>query len=261
MLTVAVMRTELVKSLRRPAHVRRVRDPRADPDHHGGGDQPQPARRARARAALLFLASQTGLLLPGFALRVTSAFMLVDHRRALRRRCDRRRGELGQPPLPPDAARRARPARGLEVRRRGVLRLARGRARGGHRTVVGSIVFGTASIPSFPRLLPGCSRPATSCTTSLVSTAYVVVEPHRGRRVLVHGVVHDRRAVRRDLRRRRPLLHVADPRRHLVARQHPLRAPHPLLRHLGRPADARASGTPTSGAACSCSSPTSRCSS
>ena len=47
MLTLAMMRTELVKSLRRTRTVRRVRDPRADPDHHGGGDQPQPARRPR----------------------------------------------------------------------------------------------------------------------------------------------------------------------------------------------------------------------
>ena len=34
-------------------HLRRVRDPRADPDHHGGGDQPQPARRARRGPAAL----------------------------------------------------------------------------------------------------------------------------------------------------------------------------------------------------------------
>jgi len=32
---------------------------------------------ARGEGRLLYLASQTGLLLPGFALRVTSAFMLV----------------------------------------------------------------------------------------------------------------------------------------------------------------------------------------
>ena len=76
MLTLAVMRTELVKSLRRTrtyvAYGILVLIPIImamainlnPPDGRGEG-------------RLLVLASQTGLLLPGFALRVTSAFMLV----------------------------------------------------------------------------------------------------------------------------------------------------------------------------------------
>jgi ABC-2 type transport system permease protein len=76
MLTLAVMRTELVKSLRRTrtyvAYGLLVLIPIImatainlnPPDARGDG-------------RLVYLASQTGLLLPGFALRVTSAFMLV----------------------------------------------------------------------------------------------------------------------------------------------------------------------------------------
>jgi ABC-2 type transport system permease protein len=78
MLTLAAIRTELVKSLRRPrtyvaygilavipiimAIAIDLNPPTID---RGGGPE------------LLFLASQTGLLLPGFALRITSALILV----------------------------------------------------------------------------------------------------------------------------------------------------------------------------------------
>jgi len=76
MLTLSVMRTELVKSLRRTRTyvafgilmlipvIMAVAIDLNPPDVQGEG-------------RLLFLASQTGLLLPGFALRVTSAFLLV----------------------------------------------------------------------------------------------------------------------------------------------------------------------------------------
>lgn len=76
MLTVAVLRTELVKSLRRTRTyvaygllvlipiIMAVAINLNPPDATGEG-------------RLLYLASQTGLLLPGFALRITSAFMLV----------------------------------------------------------------------------------------------------------------------------------------------------------------------------------------
>jgi ABC-2 type transport system permease protein len=76
MLTVAVLRTELVKNLRRTRTyvaygilmlipvIMAVAINLNPPDVRGEG-------------RLLYLASQTGLLLPGFALRVTSAFLLV----------------------------------------------------------------------------------------------------------------------------------------------------------------------------------------
>lgn len=76
MLTAAVLRTELVKSLRRTRTyvaygilvlipiIMAVAISLNPPDARGDG-------------RLIFLASQTGLLLPGFALRVTSSFMLV----------------------------------------------------------------------------------------------------------------------------------------------------------------------------------------
>jgi ABC-2 type transport system permease protein len=76
MLTAAVIRTELVKSVRRTRTyvaygilalipiIMAVAIDLNPPDVRGEG-------------RLLYLASQTGLLLPGFALRVTSAFMLV----------------------------------------------------------------------------------------------------------------------------------------------------------------------------------------
>ena len=47
----------------------------------------------------------------------------------------------------------------------------------------------------------------------------------------------------------------------IVARQHPLRAAHALLRPLGRPADPGRVDTPTCGGACSCNSSTCWCSS
>ena len=78
MLTVAAIRTELVKSLRRPrtfvaygilAVIPIIMAVAIDLNpptiERGGGPQ------------FLFLASQTGLLLPGFALRITSALILV----------------------------------------------------------------------------------------------------------------------------------------------------------------------------------------
>jgi ABC-2 type transport system permease protein len=76
MLTLSVVRTEMVKSLRRPRTyvaygllalipiIMAVAIDLNPPDARGDG-------------RLLYLASQTGLLLPGFALRVTSAFILV----------------------------------------------------------------------------------------------------------------------------------------------------------------------------------------
>ncbi len=76
MLTLAVIRTELVKSLRRTRTyvaygilvlipvIMAVAINLNPPDPRGDG-------------RLIYLASQTGLLLPGFALRITSAFMLV----------------------------------------------------------------------------------------------------------------------------------------------------------------------------------------
>jgi ABC-2 type transport system permease protein len=76
MLTLAAIRTEMVKSLRRPRTyvaygilvlipiVMAIAIDLNPPSVTGDG-------------RLLYLASQTGLLLPGFALRVTSAFMLV----------------------------------------------------------------------------------------------------------------------------------------------------------------------------------------
>ena len=69
MLTLALMRTELVKSLRRMRTYVAFGILIAHPDHHGRGDRPQSARRAWRRAGWLFLASQTGLILPAFALR------------------------------------------------------------------------------------------------------------------------------------------------------------------------------------------------
>jgi ABC-2 type transport system permease protein len=78
MLTLSVMRTELVKTMRRPrtyvaygilvviplimALAIHLNPPTIDREGGGG---------------LLYLASQTGLLLPGFALRITSALILV----------------------------------------------------------------------------------------------------------------------------------------------------------------------------------------
>jgi ABC-2 type transport system permease protein len=76
MLTLAVLRTELVKNMRRTRTyvaygilvlipiIMAVAIDLNPPDQRGEG-------------RLLYLASQTGLLLPGFALRVTSAFLLV----------------------------------------------------------------------------------------------------------------------------------------------------------------------------------------
>jgi len=76
MLTLAVIRTELVKSLRRSrtyvAYGILVLIPII---MAVAIDLNPPAARGEGR--LLYLASQTGLLLPGFALRITSAFMLV----------------------------------------------------------------------------------------------------------------------------------------------------------------------------------------
>ena len=108
MSTVAVLRIESVKSLRRLRTYITYGIVIAHPRDHDDRDRAQPARRPRARARLLFLASQTGLILPASALRLTSVFLLVDRRRVVRRRRDRRRGDLGQPALRPHAADRSR---------------------------------------------------------------------------------------------------------------------------------------------------------
>jgi ABC-2 type transport system permease protein len=76
MLTLAAMRTELVKSLRRPRTYVAYGILMAIPIIMAVAIDLNPPD-ARGEGRLLFLASQTGLLLPGFALRVTSAFMLV----------------------------------------------------------------------------------------------------------------------------------------------------------------------------------------
>ena len=65
---------------------------------------------------LLFLGSQSGLLIPAVALRFTSEFLLGHRRRALRGRGDRGRGHVGEPALPADAADPARPAVRVEAR-------------------------------------------------------------------------------------------------------------------------------------------------
>jgi ABC-2 type transport system permease protein len=76
MLTVAVLRTELVKSLRRTRTYVAYGLLVAIPIIMAVAIDLNPPD-ARSEGRLLYLASQTGLLLPGFALRVTSAFMLV----------------------------------------------------------------------------------------------------------------------------------------------------------------------------------------
>ena len=154
MLTLAVMRTELVKSLRRPRTyvaygilvlipiIMAVAINLNPPD-------------ARGEGRLLFLASQTGLLLPGFALRVTSAFMLVivvalfggdaiageaswgNLRYLLMRPVKRGRLVVSKFVVAVFCA-------WIAV----VLVVATA-------LIVGSIVFGTASIPSFPPFFPG----------------------------------------------------------------------------------------------------------
>ncbi|HEY3669934.1 MAG TPA: ABC transporter permease [Acidimicrobiia bacterium] len=76
MLTVAVLRTELVKSLRRTRTYVAFGILALIPIIMAVAINLNPPD-ARGEGRLLYLASQTGLLLPGFALRVTSAFMLV----------------------------------------------------------------------------------------------------------------------------------------------------------------------------------------
>ena len=75
MLTLAVMRTELVKSLRRTRTYVAYGILVLIPIIMATAINLNPPDGREGR--LLVLASQTGLLLPGFALRVTSAFMLV----------------------------------------------------------------------------------------------------------------------------------------------------------------------------------------
>ena len=132
MLTLAVIRTELVKSLRRTRTyvaygilvlipiIMAVAINLNPPDAQGEG-------------RLLFLASQTGLLLPGFALRITSAFMLVIVVALFGG--DAIAGEASWGNLRYLLMRPVTrgPAGGLEVRGRGVLRVGRGRDRGGDR--------------------------------------------------------------------------------------------------------------------------------
>jgi ABC-2 type transport system permease protein len=76
MLTLAVLRTELIKNLRRTRTYVAYGILIAIPIIMAVAINLNPPD-ARGEGRLLFLASQTGLLLPGFALRVTSAFMLV----------------------------------------------------------------------------------------------------------------------------------------------------------------------------------------
>jgi len=76
MLTIAVVRTELVKSLRRMRTYVAYGILMLIPVIMAVAiDLNPPAARGEGR--LLYLASQTGLLLPAFALRITSAFLLV----------------------------------------------------------------------------------------------------------------------------------------------------------------------------------------
>ena len=76
MLTFAVMRTELIKSMRRTRTYVAYGILMLIPVIMAVAIDLNPPD-ARGEGRLLFLASQTGLLLPGFALRVTSAFLLV----------------------------------------------------------------------------------------------------------------------------------------------------------------------------------------
>jgi ABC-2 type transport system permease protein len=76
MLTVAVLRTELVKSLRRTRTYVAYGILLLIPVIMAVAIELNPPN-ARDEGQLLFLASQTGLLLPAFALRITSAFLLV----------------------------------------------------------------------------------------------------------------------------------------------------------------------------------------
>jgi ABC-2 type transport system permease protein len=76
MLTTAVLRTELVKSLRRPRSYVAYGIMALIPVIMAVAIDLNPPD-ARGEGRLLYLASQTGLLLPAFALRVTSTLMLV----------------------------------------------------------------------------------------------------------------------------------------------------------------------------------------
>ncbi len=76
MLTLAVLRTELVKSLRRTRTYVAYGILALIPIIMAVAIDLNPPE-GRGEGRLLVLASQSGLLLPGFALRVTSAFMLV----------------------------------------------------------------------------------------------------------------------------------------------------------------------------------------
>jgi ABC-2 type transport system permease protein len=76
MATLAVVRTELVKSLRRTRTYVAFGILILIPVIMAVAIQLNPPN-ARGEGRLLFLASQTGLILPAFALRITSAFLLV----------------------------------------------------------------------------------------------------------------------------------------------------------------------------------------
>ena len=175
----------------------------------------QPARRRRARAGCSTSRRRPGLILPGL-------------RAARHERVPASSSSSRCSAETPSRAKRTgatsatcscdRSARGrlvfVEVRGRGVLRVGRGRASWsspGWSSESSSSAPTRSSSRSSSSRSPG-SRPATSSRHLARGHRVRGVEPHRGRRVLVHGVVHDRRAVRGDLRRRRSLLHVADPR-------------------------------------------------
>ena len=76
MATAAVIRTELVKNLRRTRTYVAFGILVLIPVIMATAIQLNPPD-ARGEGRLLFLASQTGLILPAFALRITSAFLLV----------------------------------------------------------------------------------------------------------------------------------------------------------------------------------------
>ena len=193
-----------------------LRDRDADPDHHGGRHRSRTRPISDGEGRLLFLASQTGLILPAFALRITSAFLLVIVVALFGG--DAIAGEASWGNLRYMLMRPISRGRLVFVASSSspiVLRVVRGRSRRGHRP-------GGRRRSFFGTRADRVSR--SRCSWMTQSTGEILapprrrdgvrrVEPHRRRGVLVHGVVHDRRAVRRDLRRRRALLHFADPRR------------------------------------------------
>ena len=145
---------------------------------------------------------------------------------------------VGKPALPADAA---DPAAGrlftVEVHRGGPLRMVRGRARRHrrrHRRRRGvRIRRHRIDLPLFDDLDPHSRRPTSSCTSRSSARVRLVVPHDVIAFSFMLGCMTDS-PVRRDLRRRRALDHVRHPRRHRVARQHPLLVPDALVRRVGR---------------------------